>query len=91
MTVDCEYCRKWNQENSESESQTSCGPCEICRAPGHLKAHPRKPASICLCQQHWDELNASGYHFDLSHLLYVIVLAIAAVQIYPLIARLWGG
>jgi hypothetical protein len=36
-------------------------------------------------------LHASGYHFELYHLIYVIILGIAALQIYPLIARLWGG
>jgi hypothetical protein len=91
MTDDCEYCRQWNKEHPESEPESSCGPCEICHAPGHLKAHPKQPTTLCLCQKHWNELNAPGYHFDLSHLIYVIILGIAAVQICPLIARLLDG
>ncbi|MBK9594437.1 MAG: hypothetical protein IPO57_03455 [Rhodocyclales bacterium] len=91
MTDDCEYCRQWNQAHPEAEPRASCGPCAVCRAPGHLKAHPRQPTSLCLCREHWDELNAPGYHFELYHLIYVVIVGIAAIQIYPLVARFWGG
>jgi len=58
---------------------------------GHLRPHPRQPTSICLCQQHWDELTAAGYHFELYHMIYVLIFGIAVIQIYPLVARLWGS
>ena len=91
MTDDCDYCCQWNREHPDEAPRVSCGPCSACQAPVHLKAHPRQPTSSCLCQQHWDELNARGYHFELYHLIYVLILGIAAVQIYPLIARLLDG
>lgn len=91
MTAECNYCQQWNEEHPDAERRVSCGPCSVCQAPGHLKAHPRQPTSICLCQKHWDELNERGYHFELYHLIYLIVIGIAAIQIYPLIAKLWGG
>ena len=91
MTDDCEYCRQWNQAHPAAEPRASCGPCAVCQAPGHLKAHPRQPTSLCLCRAHREELHASGYHFELYHLIYVAILGIAAIQIHPLVARLWGG
>ena len=91
MTDDCEYCRQWNQAHPEAEPRASCDPCAVCQAPGHLKAHPRQPTSLCLCQAHRNELDASGYHFELYHLIYVVIVGIAAIQIYPLVARFWGG
>ncbi len=91
MNDDCDYCRQWNQEHPDEAQRVACGPCAVCQASGHLKAHPRQPTSICLCQKHWDELNGRGYHFELYHLIYVIVFGIAAVQIYSLIARFWEG
>ena len=91
MADDCDYCLQWNLEHSDEARRVSCGPCIVCQASGHLKAHPRQPTSICLCQKHWEELTSSAYHFELYHLIYVIILGIAAVQMYPLISRLWGS
>lgn len=89
--IACGYCNAWNQEHPEAEQRYFCGPCNICQSPGHIGAHPRQPVSLCLCQQHWDELNTPGYHFELSHLIYVAIIGLALVQIYPLLARWWGG
>lgn len=63
------------------------------RLPGARTSQgpPKAATSLCLCREHWDKLNASGYRFELYHLIYVAILGIAAIQIYPLIARLWGG
>lgn len=65
----------------------SDGPCEFCRAPGLVGAHPRQPVSICLCQKHWDELAQPGYHFETYHLIYPLLMAALAVIFYPLVAR----
>ena len=89
MDDDCEYCRQWNREHPDAEPRSSCGPCDFCQAPGHVRAHPRQPTSVCVCRKHWDELTAPGYHFELYHLIYLILLGIAAVQLHPLLARLW--
>jgi len=91
MADDCEYCRQWNQDHPDEQPRAACGPCDVCAVPGHVGAHPRQPTSVCLCKAHWDKLSASGYHFELSHLIYVIIFGIAAIQLYPLVARSWGG
>lgn len=91
MTDICDYCNKWNRDHPGEKQRDSCGPCVVCQAPGHLGAHPRQPTSICLCKNHWDDLNSPGYHFEFYHLIYAAILSIAAVQIYPIIARLWNG
>jgi hypothetical protein len=36
-------------------------------------------------------LNADGYHFELYHLIYLIISVIVAIQVYPLAARLFSG
>lgn len=87
MRSECEYCNQWNREHPEAPPRTSCGPCDVCKAPGHVGAHPRQPASICLCERHWAELAAPGYRFELYHLVYVAVAAILAATVYPMIAR----
>lgn len=91
MIDDCEYCLQWNKDHPDEAPRVACGPCDVCRAPGHVGAHPRRPSSVCLCKAHWGALTARGYHFEPYHLIYVIIFGIAAAQIYPLIARLWGG
>lgn len=91
MTHACDYCPQWNRDHPEQPPRESCGPCVVCQAPGHLRAHPRNPTSICLCHTHEQALNAPGYHFELYHLIYVVILGIAAVQIYPFLARFWGA
>jgi hypothetical protein len=91
MSEDCAYCRQWNHDHPDAAPKESCGPCDVCQADGHVKAHPRQPTSICLCQRHWNELNADGYHFELYHLIYLIISVIVAIQVYPLAARLFSG
>ena len=87
MHDECEYCRQWNRDHPQEAPRTSCGPCDFCQAPGHIGAHPRQPTSICLCDKHWAELTAPGYHFELSHLIYVAMAAIFVAVVYPVLAR----
>ncbi len=87
----CIYCEQWNREYPDAPPRVSCGPCVECQAPGHLRAHPRQPTSLCLCRHHESTLSAPGYHFELYHLIYVVVIGIAAVQVARAIAPFWGG
>jgi hypothetical protein len=84
--VDCEYCRHWNSVHPDETPRTACGPCEFCQAPGHVGAHPRQPCSICLCAEHWAELTGPGFHFDMSHVTFVLILLIIAAIAFPAIA-----
>ena len=84
---ECLYCDDWNRLHPQEAPRTSCGPCEFCTAPGHIGAHPRQPVSLCLCPAHWAELGAAGYHFELSHLIYVAMVLMLAASAYPLLAR----
>lgn len=83
----CGYCEDWNRRHPNAPPRTSCGACASCGAPGHIGAHPRRPASICLCEGHWAELTAPGYRFELYHLVYLFVLLTFAAIAYPLVAK----
>jgi hypothetical protein len=87
MSSECEYCSQWNREHPQEAPRTSCGPCDFCQATGHIGAHPRQSTSICLCEKHWAELTAPGYHFELYHLIYLALGAIIVATVYPMIAR----
>lgn len=73
----CGYCADWNRTHSPAEQRQSCGPCAQCGAPGHVGSHPRQPISVCLCQEHWQQLAASGFRFEVYHLVYVFIAAVA--------------
>jgi len=88
--TDCAYCQQWNHEHPHEQPRVSCGPCEVCQAPGHVGAHPRLPTSHCLCPKHWEALNAPRFRFDLSHLIVVLVIGVAAAQLFAWLFRLWG-
>ncbi len=90
LREDCEYCRQWNLSHPAEAARLACGPCDVCQAPGHIMAHPRQPTSVCLCQQHAHALGSSAYHFELYHLIYVLIFGLLALQLYPLLARLLG-
>jgi len=40
---------------------------------------------MCLCPEHWEEIARKGYHFELYHLIYVLIGLIAFAVLY----RLW--
>ncbi len=82
--ADCPYCRDWNREHPAEAPRTSCGPCETCGRPGHVGAHPRQPTSHCLCPEHWESLVSRGFHFELYHLVYVVIGLLAASALYRL-------
>ena len=84
---ECLYCDDWNHQHPQDTPRTACGPCEFCKAAGHIGAHPRQPVSLCLCRAHWAEITAPGYHFEISHLIVAFLLLILAAIAYPLIAR----
>jgi hypothetical protein len=85
----CAYCRDWNAAHPDEPARTACGPCDHCQAPGHIGAHPRQACSVCLCETHWAEISKPGLHFDLSHIIVIIVLGFAAASLWPIIARWW--
>lgn len=85
-SIECAYCADWNREHPD-QARTECGPCEHCEAPGHIGAHPRQPTSLCLCRKHWDELASPGFHFELHHLIYWVILVIVATLLYTSITR----
>lgn len=79
----CPYCRDWNEAHPEAP-RTSCAPCETCGAPGHIAAHPRQARSLCLCERHWQDLTAAGWHFELYHLIYVLIAGLVLAQLWRL-------
>ncbi len=87
----CSYCEQWNQEHPDAPPRDSCGPCVECQAAGHVRAHPRQPTSLCLCRHHWSKLSAPGYHFELYHLIYLVIGGIAAIQVVRALAPFWSG
>lgn len=82
----CLYCADWNRAHPDEPPKTACGPCEFCGEPGHIGCHPRRPTSMCLCERHWRELS-TGFHFELYHLIPLIVLGLLAAIIYPQVMR----
>jgi hypothetical protein len=86
--ADCPYCRDWSRAHPEAAPRLSCGPCETCGKPGHVGAHPRQPTSVCLCAEHWAALAARGYHFELYHLVYVVIGLVAASVVYRIVQDL---
>lgn len=90
-TEPCSYCEQWNREHPDAPPRHWCGPCVECQTPGHVRAHPRQPTSLCLCRHHWSKLSAPGYHFELYHLIYLVIFGLAALQVARFIAPLWSG
>lgn len=84
MSDACPYCRDWNTAHPESP-RSACGPCETCGAPGHVAAHPRQPTSVCLCTAHHQAL-AEGWHFELYHLIYLLLGGLVLLQLWRLFA-----
>lgn len=87
MQFECGYCNDWNRDHPQESPRASCGPCDVCKAPGHVGAHPRQPVSLCLCEKHWSELTDDGYHFETYHLIYVLIVVIFVAVTYPIVAR----
>ncbi len=83
MTKSCDYCHQWNAEHPEAQ-RSACGPCEFCGAPGHIGAHPRQPGSLCLCEPHWQTLSSPGWHFELYHLIYLLIGGLVLLQVWRL-------
>ena len=85
MSDVCPYCRDWNAAHPEAP-RSACGPCETCGAPGHVAAHPRQPTSVCLCTAHHQALAADGWHFELYHLIYLLIGGLLLLQLWRLFA-----
>ena len=72
------YCneRKTNPALAESMEDIPdgfCGICEICRKPGHTRAHPYLATTGSWCDEHWNEL-ASHKIINIPQLLFRFVL-----------------
>jgi len=59
-----------------------CGFCDVCKKPGHMRAHPRLATTGAWCDQHWEEL-VKYRIFTLGDIIpYVFLVIILGIFIY---------